>query len=602
MMRSAGIVLVLAAATLGEGGASARSLLAQHAVLLALALAALATPHAESRLPRRVTVPFAVFLGLALAGALLAPYAYAAWLVVVEIAAFSFVAWLAASVGAPLWPRLALGLSAVAVAASAWAVVQRASGALRPSAGFLNPNHLAAWLVAVLFVAGGVAMSRGRSARIAFAVLAAIALVPLVLIGSRAAAIGVVAGAIVVVATGAARRALVLGLCGLTLAVGLGVAMRFRVHDPFGLSRIAIWRASLAAVAGDPLWGTKPGQFEAAARNLNFPLEGAPLRYERAFGTPHSDLLRAPCEFGLPASLALAVAAVGAALSLRRRLGPAEVGALAAVASLVAQGAVGDLTEAPAIYLLGGALLGALLSAPSTDLAPRSRALAAVVAVALVVVFAVGEIAPFRAWSIQARLPRGALTPAQRADLELATALNAWHPDLRLRRVADLLEASGWTAVEYASARETAEAAIRLDPASANAWRALAHVEGKACLEVFRDVATRARAERAFAHAAERSRHDPFIPLDAARFLLAAGDPEGARRQAERALAIEPNAIAPRLTLATALERAGGADAAARAAALRDEAAELARRFAGVPKESPYARRLLTLDAPAGGD
>jgi hypothetical protein len=558
-------------------------------------------------LPRRVTAPFAVFLALALVGAALAPYGYAAWLVIVELAAFSFVAWLAASVGGALLPRVAAGLSLVAVATSGWAGAQRAAGVLRPHAGFLNPNHLAAWLVAVLFVAGGVALARGTKARVAYAVLAATALVPLVLVGSRAAAIGVIAGAAVALVAGGARRALVAGLCGLVLAVGLGVALRFRVHDPFGFSRTAIWRASLAAVANDPLWGTKPGQFETASANLSFPLEGRPLRFERAFGTPHSDLLRAPCEFGLPATLAILAALVGAVVSVRRRLSaelpPEQVGALAAVASIVAQGAVGDLSEAPAIYILGAALIGALLAEPRGPVATTSGRLALAAAVVLLVVFAVGEVAPYRAWSIQVRLPRGALDAAQRRELDRATAMNPWHPDLRLRRVADLLAASSsWTLADYAAARDAAETATRLDPRSKSGWSALAHVEGSACLNLFRDVATRERAERAFARAAACARHDPFIPLDAARFLLAAGDPVGARRQAERALAIEPNAIPARLVLATAVERAGGGDAAARAAALRAEAAELARRFASEPKESPYALRLLTLDAPAGGD
>jgi tetratricopeptide (TPR) repeat protein/O-antigen ligase len=602
VIRGAGLLLLLALATFGEGGSSAPSLLAQHALLVLLGLGVLAagglTPAA---LPRSVVVPFAAFGVLAVAGALSAPYAYAAWLVVVEIAAFACVAWLAASIGPALLPRLAFGMAAVALVQSILAVAQRASGTLRPSAGFLNPNYLAAWLVAVLFVIGGAVVSRGRPAKWLAGVVAAVILAALVVIGSRAVLLGLAAGAAVLVATGTVRRATVLVLAAIVLVAGIGVGLRFRVADPFGLSRVAIWKASLGAVADDPLFGSKPGQFETEAVNLNFPLAGRPLRFERGFSTPHSDLLRAPCEFGIPATLALAIAAIAAIGLLGRKRSPVELGAVAALASFVAQGAVNDLTECPGIYLLAAALLGAVLREPSKGVRqPLSRGVSLAAAVVLIVTFAVGEVGPYRAWSIQRRLPRGGLSAGERADLDRATAANPWHPDLKLRRVADLLARSdAWSAADYAAARDAAEAAIRLHPRSASAWSALAHVEGAGCLSLFKDVASRERAEHAFAQASEAARHDPFIPLDAARFLLSAGDPEGARRHAERALAIEPSAIPPRIMLARALEAAGGAPAAEK---LRSEARALAQRFATEPKESPYALALLSLDAPAGGD
>jgi O-antigen ligase/Tfp pilus assembly protein PilF len=606
VIRGAGLVLLLALATFGEGGASAPSLLAQHSLLVLLGLGVLLSGGGSpsGALPRRVVAPFAVFGALAVAGAVLAPYGYAAWLVVVEIAAFAFVAWLSASVGPALLPRLAAGLGAVALAQAVWAVAQRASGTLRPSGGFLNPNILAAWLVAALFLIGGPALSRGRGARLLGGAVAAAMLAALVVIGSRAALLGLAAGGVVLLASRAVKRTAVLVLAGVLLAAGIGVALRFRVADPFGLSRVAIWKASLGAVADDPLFGSKPGQFETEAANLNFPLPGRPLRFERGFSTPHSDVLRAPCEFGIPASAALAIATLAAFRGLRRKRSPAELGALAALASLVAQGAVNDLTESPAIYLLGAALAGATLAEANPAPGERpARGLSFAAAAVLIVTFAVGDVGPYRAWSIQRRLPRGGLSASQLADLDRATAANPWHPDLKLRRVADLLARSAsWTAADYAAAREAAETAVRLHPRSSSTWSALAHVEGAGCLTLFKDVASRERAERAFTKASDAARHDPFIPLDAARFLLSAGDPEGARRQAERALSIEPSAIPPRIVLARALEAAGGPAAAPSADKLRSEAAALARRFATEPKESPYALALLTLDAPAGGD
>jgi flagellar biosynthesis component FlhA len=100
------------------------------------------------------------------------------------------------------------------------------------------------------------------------------------------------------------------------LAVGGGVAARFKTDlDPYSLHRTRIWAASLGAVVDAPWRGAGPGQFAAAAANLNFPLENAPLRYERSFKTPHSDVLRAFCEFGIPAGLAAVAAAAMLALA-----------------------------------------------------------------------------------------------------------------------------------------------------------------------------------------------------------------------------------------------------------------------------------------------
>src|SRR5207247_1729701 len=109
------------------------------------------------------------------------------------------------------------------------------------------------------------------------------------------------------------RRRLAIGVLGAALTAGVaGAAWRFSTStDPFAFQRLDIWRASLRAVSESPLLGTGPGQFRLAAEHLNFPLERQRLRYARSIPSPHSDLLRAGCEFGLPA-----VVAIGAALGL----------------------------------------------------------------------------------------------------------------------------------------------------------------------------------------------------------------------------------------------------------------------------------------------
>ena len=608
-VRAAALLLLLAIATIGQGGSAAAALLAEHLVLVAvvgIVLVRAGVP--ELTVHPVVAAGVAGFAAFALFGALRAPYGFAAWLVLEEIAAFITVFVLASRSEPGLLRALASGLALVGAGQAAVAIAQRlALGVLRPAAGFLNPNHLAAWLVMAACVASGAAWARpGVIGRALIAAVAAMS-AALLVIGSRGALVGLAAGvatALLLTLEGMdraqRRRAGIAALAFVALGAA-GVALRFRVADPFGSSRTRIWRSAASAIADDPWTGTGAGQFEIRAANLNFPRSDTPLRFERSFYTPHSDWLRAPIEFGIPAALAIA-AALGAGVvvvgrSLRRDPDPLRVGAAAALAALIAQGAVDDLTETPGVYLAAAALAGCLLAVPRpVALAAATRRLRLAAAVALLPTLVAVDVAAYRAWSIQASLPRGGLTDAQRVALARARGLNPFQADLAIRAADDLVSrAATWTPADYAAAREAAEQAVRLSPRSSASWLALARVQTAACRDLFRDVGTRDRAAAAFAEAEARSRHDPFVPLEAAAFLLATGDDDGARRAAERALRIEPQAIPPRLLLADAALARGGEGAGRADRALR-EAEDLAARFASVPKESPYARSLLTLD------
>ena len=147
---------------------------------------------------------------------------------------------------------------------------------------------------------------------------------------------------------------------------------------------------------------------------------------------------------------------------------------------------------------------------------------------------------------------------------------------------------------ELSSARrEAAERAVRLSPGDSDGYWTLARVEARACRTLFRDVASRERARRRFESAEALSRYNPMIPLVLARFLLDTGDAPNARRAAERALTLEPEAVLPRLLLAEALLDGGGRDALDRARTLFREAEQLAREWKGLLAESLYAKELL---------
>ena len=606
-VQAALVMSVVAVATLGEGGASAPSLLVQHLILAAAVVAAVVSPRDSSCVARRG--PATVWLGFAGAvaiGALFVPYAFAAWLVLVEVAAFGVLAWLACGEPAALARLLPWGVAVLTVGHGLAALVQKAGGTTRPASTFLNPSHLGAWLAAGVLVLTSSALDRRESRIVRGVCVAGIAaaLAGIFVSGSRGALLGLAAGAAVLVASAWAelsstsRRRWLAGAALLVLAAGAGVAARFRADaDPYRFHRTRIWPASLRAVAESPWRGTGPGQFAVAAANLNFPNEATPLRYERGFRTPHSDLVRAFSEFGLPAGL-LAIAAGGllAAAAIRRRLtlSPLERGAFAALAALAAQGLVDDLSTRPAIVALAAACCGLLLACPREANSPRYAGWAA--AVLLAGVLGAGEIAGYLSWSAIRALPPGRLDDARLTSLRRSIAWNPMQPAGFERLASHALgDGTSWTLADYASAREAAEHARRLQPADAFYTRALARIEASACLSLLPFTAVRERAARLYEQAHALSRYDAGIPLEEAKFLLQSGDLPGARLAAEHTLRIEPNAAVPRLWLARALLELEGAEAADRARTLVDDAVRLALP-PGARPTSPYDAAMREVD------
>ena len=609
-IRAGFVVTVVAVATLGEGGGAPWSLLVSH-LLLAIGVAAGVfgferSPYAP---PAGPVAAWLCFASLAAAGAFFAPYAYAAWLVLVELLAFGSLFWLASGD-----PRVSASILAPAVAGMATAhgltaLVQKFAGSPRPASTFLNPNHLAAWLTAAgLFLAGAMlARDVSRAARFLYGGAIVAALAGIFLTGSRGALLGIAAGAAALLAVffpslpARTRRAMAAGAAGLVLVAGLGVAVRLRgENDPHRFRRTQIWAASLHAALASPFLGVGPGQFAAAAPNLNFPLNEAPLRFERGFRTPHSDVLRTVAEFGFPAAVAAFAAVALAGVELFRRrdaLTAVERGAVAALVGLAAQSCVDDLSTRPAIVMLGAALAGLLLARRRTAQARDvTRVAAGLAAVLVAAALGVGEIAGYHAWTVAKDLPRGRLEPAQLEELERSLAWNPMQP-AAWQRLSEHFVGDGrsWSLADYAAAREAAEHAMRLQPSDAFYARAAARVEATAAVSVLPFQATLERASRLYDDAMRLARTDATIPFEAAKFLLQAGDAAGARRAALRAIEVEPRAAAPRLWLAQAILRQDGPAGFAEAQRRLDEALALAPAAGEIPTSS-YAAALRGVD------
>ena len=608
-----GLIGLLLLATLGEGGGSALGLLVWHGGLVALLVGVLLVPRTNGAdggtIPAEVALAFALFLLLFALGAMRAPYGYGAFLVSIELASCVAVALLAASAGRGLFTRLIRPLQIGAALHGLYVVYQAvALDQDRPAGTFLNPNHFGIWAVAVLLLSWGARENRkSRSAAIASLLLSLPVVAGLVLCGSRGAFLGLLLGGgwllrrrLAAVPAGWRKPAIVAALL-LVMLMGSRQWSRLQDYDPFRYYRLKIWRASLGAVVDDPWWGSGPGQFAGAAANLRFPDEEAPFRYDRAFSKTHSDLLRVPAELGVPAALALLlVLALGLRELRRRRLAgrpdPGADGLLAALLALAVQAIVDNPSRWPATYLLASALIGSLLSVP----AERRRiggSLRAAFAGLLLLVFAVGEVGPFLAWQRTIDLGRGGrLTESDYRQLRSASRLNRIHPGYALR-LAQYLAGRGeaWELETYARARESAERAVRLQPADAAYRKGLARIEALGCRTLFRDEACRERTRTLYREAGSLSRYDPSIPLELAMFLSDLGDPAGARRAAERALALEPEAALPRLVLARTFLEDGSTAGARRAGELVVEATEKAREWERWSGDA-YGGRLLGLD------
>ena len=145
----------------------------------------------------------------------------------------------------------------------------------------------------------------------------------------------------------------------------------------------------------------------------------------------------------------------------------------------------------------------------------------------------------------------------------------------------------------YATLRPVAERAVQLSPRDGELLRRLARIEVAAVGVFPLHRAGRERIARLYRDSARLQRSNPFVPIELAAFLLEAGDPTGARRAAEKALEIEPEAAVPRLLLARAMLETGEPE---RALQLIDELESLAREHAVEAQTSDYARDLLVID------
>ncbi|MCZ6600221.1 MAG: O-antigen ligase family protein, partial [Acidobacteria bacterium] len=266
-----------------------------HLAALALVALAVVTGGGVARRILAYWLPAGFLLLVSGAGA---AYGFAAALRLFEMTtAFALALALAALFGRGESGRhrevLAWLLVAAAVPAALAAQVGLLAGWGRGTAGFVNPNHLAAFLVAVLPLSLVVARRASLLGWLAGAVLTGGVLAT----RSRGAllATGLVMGIALAVAVTRRRlrgATLYLGLAVVVLFSGLaGSALWTRFADGtdiYRYDRLLIWPQVVRMARDAPLLGIGPGQFPYRAGAYNFPRDGEVVRYGRAFQAPHS--------------------------------------------------------------------------------------------------------------------------------------------------------------------------------------------------------------------------------------------------------------------------------------------------------------------------
>jgi hypothetical protein len=268
---------------------------------------------------------------------------------------------------------------------------------VRPPSTFGHADFFANWLVIVTFFAVALAALEDRGRWKAMAnVTAMLAVLAIVLTGTRSALLGLLIGAVLFIAIARPRldKRIMLVVAGGLAAVGIlyispaGAKLRARVHwsrdDVRGGARLLLWRDSLDMAMRRPMLGFGPETFTA-----EFPAFES-VELARAYPdfyheSPHNMFLDALTSRGLPGALALLVLC-GLAFGAARENGPL---AAALVGALVCQQfVVLTIPTALYFYLLLSMIIASTVSSRPVESRPFPLALVPI-AVAIGIVFVI---------------------------------------------------------------------------------------------------------------------------------------------------------------------------------------------------------------------
>ena len=414
-------------------------------------------------------------------------------------------------------------------------------GGLRVGGLLENPNVTASLLVVSL---PAVFIIQGRQ-RWRFAAAAVLTL-GLVLTGSRAGLLAMLAVVAVILPRG---RAKIVGL--LTGGIGVTAVLLWRfVNQPDILAwfRPAIWSAVLRLWVSHPLCGVGPGGLvdAAGAQRLLHADHVGQRQFLIAYA--ESSPLAVLVQTGL---VGFIIALVALFIWWRRAHGGQRMSRnmTAALAAMAVMGAFHDVLTLDVVlwwWVLIIGLMEVRAAPPPTTIGPSNSSASrrAVVGLAFSFVVLWGVVQPAWARRIWRSEKPNQVTAARTLRAEpLFDAPLEW-------RTRELLKQNPWSWETVAEATAVSGEAVRVHPGAARLWsiRGIVHARVVAEFGPWPDSVRIAR--EAFARAIELEPHQPWSLLEWARFERNLGYMNDAVKLAQRALDEEPHTVRARLFLA----------------------------------------------------
>jgi len=417
-------------------------------------------------------------------------------------------------------------------------VALEAAGLGRMRVGGLleNPNLTACLLVVSLCL---LPLHQGRPRRWAM-VVAAVLVVGVVLTGSRAGLLALLAVGAITLPRGRTRS---VGLAVSAAIVAAVVAWRLLSQpDILAWFRPAIWQAVLRLWAEHPVAGVGPGGLAdaAGAVRLLHPDHVGQHQFLIAYAesSPLAILVQTGA-VGFAAALA-AVLAWGRAARVRGAF--ESIPLRAALAAMVVMALFHDLITADIVLWWWAVVLG-LMEAPALqmttvrDSRPGRWGAPAVAALAVAYIMLWGMVEPSWArWLWREGLPDAAL-------VERSLRAESWYAAPLQWRTRNLVQQKRWTWETAGEAIARSRRAVRIRPSSAALWGELGVVQTRVVTDFGPWPDSVEGARDSFARATELEPHQPWHWLEWARLERSLGDLEAASSLARRAIEVEPHAV-----------------------------------------------------------
>jgi cytochrome c-type biogenesis protein CcmH/NrfG len=371
-------------------------------------------------------------------------------------------------------------------------------------------------------------------------VVAVVLVAGVILTGSRAGLLALLAVVAIILPRGRARYA---GLAVGAAAVAAVMVWRFLSQpDILAWFRPAIWGAVLRLWAEHPIAGVGPGGLVDAAGAVRLLHPDHVGQHQFLIAYAESSPLAILVQTGAVGFAAALAAVLAWGRAARARGAFESIPLRAALAVMVVMTLFHDLITSDIVLWWWAVALG-LMEAPSLRITPvgesrpERRGASAVAALAVAYIILWGMVEPSWARWLWRAGPRDA------ALAERSLRAEPWYAAPLHWRTRDLVRRESWTWEMAAEAIARSRRAVRVRPSSAVLWGELGIVQTRVVTDFGLWPDSVEGAREAFARATELEPHQPWHWLEWARLERSLGNLEAASSLARRAIEAEPHAV-----------------------------------------------------------